>query len=273
MAVLRAARYDEDEILARLLYNAFRLNWYEHQTGRTRPSFEIDVRRCINWEHDLSAPLPELPSVPDEVDIITGASAARLASWRATISLTRSVGGFVDVAIAPNEDVPAAVSCFLPPGVRQGFFALLMSGCIFLPFKLGLRAAYRSRYNYRFAEALWHPVLESSGEQLQAGGNVLVLGTDPSHAGHGYAAQLLQWQIERHREESPGVPIYLETATDHAQKVYERLGFEEKARGGVHLRGVYEQGLKLPKLSGSRNDGKVVAEPCFVWRCLRLAPS
>ena len=72
-----------------------------------------------------------------------------------------------------------------------------------------------------------------------------MLGTDPMHAGHGYAGKLLKRQIEQHQKTRPEVPVYLETATDHAQKVYERLGFKELGREPEKLPGVDKRGCKL----------------------------
>jgi GNAT superfamily N-acetyltransferase len=56
-------------------------------------------------------------------------------------------------------------------------------------------------------------------------GFVLLIATDPQFARMRYGAQLLQWQIKRHRKEFPGMPVVLDTTTNQAQKVYERLGF------------------------------------------------
>lgn len=70
--------------------------------------------------------------------------------------------------------------------------------------------------------------------------------TDPEHAGHGYAIQLLKWRLLQHEEQAPEVPVLLETASDYAQKIYERLGFRELSRKRFVLNGVDAQGLKAP---------------------------
>lgn len=63
------------------------------------------------------------------------------------------------------------------------------------------------------------------------GAYVEILGTDPAQTGHGYGAGLLEWQIEQHRRSHPHVAIFLDTNSDYAQKVYEKLGFVEINRG------------------------------------------
>lgn len=98
-------------------------------------------------------------------------------------------------------------------------------------------------------------------ETYENGAFVLVPGTDPAHSEHGYAVQLLRWQIEQHRQEFPAAPVSLETAKDHAQRVYERLGFEEMAREQVNLPGVDERVCKLPEDVGTAKETVTAAAP------------
>ncbi|KAI5363786.1 putative GNAT domain, acyl-CoA N-acyltransferase [Septoria linicola] len=253
MITFRLARDDEDEVLARLLYNAFRLNW------------------GTNWEHDLSTPLPPVPTLPQSDESIVGPASSRLALWRATLPLTRRLGGDINVAIPPGTNSPAAVVCYLPPGVRPRYLSLLLSGWISAFLRLGLKTAYRFREDFELGERLWPPVLKPLGERYDTGAYVLVVGTNPEHAGHGYAGRLLQWRLERHDRECPKVPVYLETATDHAQRVYERLGFEEMVRKRVMLPSVDERGCKLDlSIKTDQPDG--ADKPYFALRCVRYAP-
>ena len=64
---------------------------------------------------------------------------------------------------------------------------------------------------------------------------MFIIGTDTKHTGHGYARMLLQWQIEQHGRQFPGVPVFLDTSTDYGQRVYERLGFRELGRKHMTL--------------------------------------
>lgn len=225
-----------------------------------------DVQRGTNWEHNLSTPLPALSPEPSDSENISTVSASRLAFWRSTCALTRRLGGHIDVAVAPNEKIPAAVACFLPPGIRPGFISLLISGWLAALFRLGARTAYRFQNGYLLGEKLWHPALVAFGERYQDGAYVLVVGTDPSHAGHGHAAKLLQWQISRQKEESPAVPVYLETASDYAQRVYEKLGFEEVTRGQMNLQGVDERGCRISDNKGKPEDATSSGAPYFALR-------
>ena len=223
--------------------------------------------RMTSWEHDLSEPLPELPSTPQDNEQIQGASASCLRLWRSLFPLARTLGGYTDVTVLPDSDFPIAVSILLPPGVRPGYISLLTSGWISSFVKLGPKSAYRFRQGHVLAEKLWPPVLQPLNEKYETGAYVLVLGTNPEHAGHGYAGKLLQWQIEKYRPAFPRAPIYLETATDPAQRVYERLGFKEMKREQMKLPGVDERGCKATKVPG-QDDREM--EWYFALRCMRL---
>ena len=134
-----------------------------------------------------------------------------------------------------------------------------MSGFLSALLAQGVTTTYRFQRGFLLGEKQWHRI----GESVDDGAYVLVVGTDPRHAGHGYAGKLLRYQLEQHQKTYPGVAVYLETATDHAQRVYERLGFKEMCREQEKLPGVDEQGCKL-------GPGVKDEEPYFALRCMKF---
>lgn len=208
------------------------------------PDAEI---RDVNWWQNLSTALPQLEvtkKVPSDEHLDSAAS-SRLNWYRALFPMIRRIGGHVDVATPPDSDVPAAVSCFLPPGRRPSAYSLTMSGWLKSLFLMGPRTTYRFQSTFLLGEKNWPKVLKPLGLKEHDGAYCILLATDPSHAGKGYAGKLLKWQIDRHAEQLPGVPVYLETATDYGQRVYEKIGFKEMTRVQVEL-DVDEQGFRMP---------------------------
>lgn len=74
-----------------------------------------------------------------------------------------------------------------------------------------------------------------------------ILGTDPAHAGKGLSAGLLRWQIEQYRQQclvkDNFTPVFLDTAGDYQQKLYEKMGFRALGRHKLQVK-VDEGGLK-----------------------------
>ncbi|KAJ8101761.1 hypothetical protein POJ06DRAFT_70449 [Lipomyces tetrasporus] len=98
----------------------------------------------------------------------------------------------------------------------------------------------------RDLEVLSMSLLSPLGYKKDGCSFVLLIATDPEFSGNGYGAQLLQWQIERHRREFPGVPVVLDTTTAQAQRVYEKLGFRYLESRTVQT-GTDSNGIKLAK--------------------------
>ncbi|KAK4623073.1 uncharacterized protein CLAFUR5_06851 [Fulvia fulva] len=199
MATFRSARDDEDEVLGR-----------GHQLGAER--FRTVTRNTGDTIY-IRVSVTRICDTYVRFD-------------RALFPLIRKIGGKTEVALAPGTDTPVAVCCFLPPKLRPGAYFLFMSGWLSVLLAQSVTTTYRFQRGYLKGEKMWQRL----GEPVDDGTYVLILGTDPRHAGHGYAGKLLQHVLEQHEKAHPGVPVYLETATDHAQRVYERLGFQEMWR-------------------------------------------
>lgn len=135
------------------------------------------------------------------------------------------VGGSVYTATPPNSEEPAAALCWLPPHIRPTFKSLWQSGLIRVFSRLGFRGLYHF-IRYRFAQdQLYGRSLAPSGYSESEGAFVEIIGTAPVHAGRGYSAKLLQWQIEQHEQCFPDAPIFLDTDSEYGKKIYERLRF------------------------------------------------
>ena len=151
------------------------------------------------------------------------------------VHLAREAGGSIEVAVNPDSDQVAAISCWFSPTTRPSIPWMFRSGLVWVLCRFGLRGLLRLWRFHSAVDSIYAKSLSSRGVQQSHGAYVWVVGTDPAHAGHGYAAGLLKWQIENFRMDNPKVPIYLETSTDHAQRVYERLGFRELGRNTFDL--------------------------------------
>lgn len=82
---------------------------------------------------------------------------------------------------------------------------------------------------------------------------MFIVAADPKARGKGYASQLLREQITIHRVQFPGTPVVLDTTTDQAQRVYEKMGFRELGRRRMQT-GADWRGIKLGK--GQEDDGQ-----------------
>jgi len=162
------------------------------------------------------------------------------------VRLTRVIGGSVDVATLPreqqpdsnNDDRPVAVSCWFPPRTRPSSLLTLRAGMVGAWLGTEVTGSYRLWQFTSIVESLQQSSVATLGDGRRRhadGAYVEIVATDPAHAGHGYAAALLAWQIQRHRELFPRVPVYLDTATDQGLKVYKRLGFREIGKKNMGL--------------------------------------
>lgn len=239
----RLADRSEDEAAARILYNSFLNNW--------------DINWWQNLRHPLDSVESTLPPITTSLsrESLTSTQQDRLAFYRAVITLVRIIGGSISVATVPTHDPaesptqPAAVLCWLPPGIQVTTYAVLRSGLFFSILRLGrFRGTFRFLSFESSLSRLYGRCLRPLGYNgRHEGAFVQILGTDSKHAGKGLAKGLLQWQIEKHRQKGVAAgritPVFLDTAGDYQQTVYERLGFQILGRQRVPAN-VDAQGLK-----------------------------
>lgn len=124
---------------------------------------------------------------------------------------------------------------------------LLRSGWLYtVIFRFGPTAAWHLYTFERDGGALSASLLSPLGYKKDACGLLFLIATDPQFRGKRYGGQLLQWRIDRHREEFPGVPVVLDTSTDQAQKFYETLGFRHLGSRSLQP-GTDSDGIKLAR--------------------------
>ncbi|KAK3045765.1 hypothetical protein LTR09_012686 [Extremus antarcticus] len=225
MASFRLTHNSEDELLARILYNAFCSAWE------------------VNWWQDLVSPLRKIASTPSPDEDLEPKESSRLEFYLAIIRFVRNIGGLVAAAIPPDSDQPAAVICWLPPNVRPTLSSLFWSGWLRAWSRFGVRGLYHFWQYEDSLSRLYARSLSPLGYRQCEGAFVQIIATDPAHAGNGYSAALLQWQIEQHKESLPHKPVFLDAAADYSQRVYERLGFAEIGREPLHIN-VDEDGFR-----------------------------
>lgn len=238
----RLADESEDELAARILYNSFLYNWdINWWQNLRRHTYPVDASR------------PSVTASSSE-ESLTSIQQDRLAFYRAVIKLVRLIGGIISVAIPTHDPAespghPAAVLCWLPPGVQVTTYAVIRSGLFFAILRLGrwtgtLRFLSFESSLSRLYDRCLRPIGYASRHQ---GAFVQILGTDPKHAGKGLARGLLQWQVDQHQQqcldEGTATPVFLDTAGDYQQMLYERLGFQLLGKQRVPAN-VDAQGLK-----------------------------
>ncbi|KAK4888285.1 hypothetical protein LTR27_012780 [Elasticomyces elasticus] len=239
LPTFRHADVSEDELLARILYNAFLPNW------------------DINWWQNLSeqlkpVPFTTLPAQSDEG--LSTPQSNRLDFYRSTLTLVRLIGGTISVAIPPGSPSqhPGAVICWLPPRTPPTPYAVLRSGFLLSLLRLsGIVGACRFLYfEYTLAQ-LYKRSLKGLGYRSRHDGAfVQIVATSPACRGMQLSARLLRWQIEEHRgsygDDGSRSPVFLDTTGDYQQRVYEGVGFRELGRRGLGIQ-VDENGLKLKR--------------------------
>ncbi|KAK4978238.1 hypothetical protein LTR42_002616 [Elasticomyces elasticus] len=224
LPTFRHADVSEDELLARILYNAFLPNW------------------DINWWQNLSEQLKPVPlTIRQSDEVLSTPQSNRLNFYRSTLTLVRLIGGTISVAIPPGDPSqhPGAVICWLPPGISPNLYALLCSTYRFLYFEYVLAQLYK-----RSLKGLGYG-------SRHDGAFVQIVATSPDCRGKQLSAHLLQWQIEQHLRSGCGAegsraPVFLDTTGDYQQRVYEGVGFRELRRRGLGIE-VDGNGLKLKR--------------------------
>ncbi|KAK5739675.1 hypothetical protein LTR17_005159 [Elasticomyces elasticus] len=262
LPTFRHADVSEDELLARILYNAFLPNW------------------DMNWWQNLGEQLkPVLLTTRQSDEGLSTPQSNRLNFYRSTLTLVRLIGGTISVAIPPGppSQAPGAVICWLPPGISPTPFAVLRSGFLLSLLRFGgIVGTCRFLYfEYTLAQ-LYKRSLKGLGYRSRHdGGFVQIVATSPAARGKQLSARLLQWQIEQHRHSSYGddgsrSPVFLDTTGDYQQRVYEGVGFRELGRRGLGIE-VDGNGLKL-KRSGERFETEEGSRR-FVQRVMILESS
>lgn len=162
---------------------------------------------------------------------MTSTEKARLVFYRSAVTMTRMVGGTVAVAVPVEESIPSAVLCWLPPNSELTVWCLLRSGFFWALFRFGAIGAYRFLFFEWSLSKLYGRILGPLGYRSKSDGAfVQVVATTPDHAGKGLSSDLLKWQIARHEDAFPHIPVFLDTANEFSVKVYERLQFRELGR-------------------------------------------
>lgn len=207
----------------------------------------VDTRREMNWWQHLCLPvgLVDIPPPPVN-ELLSQAQIARLDFYRVFLKTVRRIGAATYIAIPPDSEQPAAVLSWLPAKARPSIFDIVLGGFATSVLRLGgLRGAFNVWSYQKIVDSLFATYLSSPVAQ---GAYVQILGTDPAQSGHRYAEQLLTWQLAQHQKAEPTVPVYIETNTEYAQRIYERVGFRELGRAivetGTNADG-YQVGKKL----------------------------
>ena len=111
-----------------------------------------------------------------------------------------------------------AAAIWLPPGRTKGAFtAMIRSGALLAPFRLGLKAAWRVILLLRSIQEL-HSSLVSGDHWYLLG-----LGVHPQHQGQGCGSELVRHGLARAL--SMRLSCYLETTNQRNIAFYQRNGF------------------------------------------------
>jgi GNAT superfamily N-acetyltransferase len=200
---------------------------------------------------------------------INAAQSARISFYRAFIKVTRLISGTITVAVPPSSPAdenpePIAVLLWLPPHKRMGPMSLLRSGLLYvLVFEYGWRAIWNIHNFERDIGALLSSLLGPLGIDRAASGCPLLLATASGYTGKGCAGRLMEEQIRLHKESFPGIPIVVDTSSERAMKLYEKLGFRFLGKTRIET-GTDAEGIKLAQ--------GVVQDALLEHRVLMLEP-
>ncbi|KAI1610065.1 hypothetical protein EDD37DRAFT_147296 [Exophiala viscosa] len=217
----RAAKLEEDDVLSRILCNAFlpvwNHNWFQ---GISEPLQPVEIGR-------INGPTPKMSNLQK----------SRVMFYRTVIRLTRLVGGEAWVAEVPSSESDGAptdvgaIVLWLPPRKRladHDVFTLWRSGILnlTLPWHYGFTGLYRIQFVFEANVASMIAKNLPEGFQMVECGFPQIIARNPKYPGKGYASQLFKHILDRHFEEYPGTPVLLDTSTDQGVRAYERLGFK-----------------------------------------------
>jgi len=240
----RAATLEEDDVLSRILCNAFLPLWNH------------------NWFHCVSEPLKPVAigRVNGEAPQMSKLQTSRVKFYRSLIRLTRLIGGSVMVAEVSSSGTAdsvdkhfGAILLWLPPFKRLSdidIITMWRSGMLSLmpPWHYGVKGFYRvmmvfeSNVHSMFSKTL--PKLPPKGYKEQECGFVQMIASNPDYAGKGYASKLLKYQMDQHFAQHPDKPVILDTTTHQGIRAYERLGFKLLAETPVTT-DTDEMGIRL----------------------------
>jgi ribosomal protein S18 acetylase RimI-like enzyme len=132
-----------------------------------------------------------------------------------------------------------AVAIWLPPGGMKGAsIAMLGSGALLAPLRLGLGATWRGALLLKTIQELHSRSV--SGDHWY----LLGLGVDPEHQGSGWGSQLVRHGLAR--AQSGNLPCYLETTNQRNIAFYQRHGFKLVGERPVAGGGPMVWGLLCP---------------------------
>ena len=129
-----------------------------------------------------------------------------------------------------------AIAIWLPPGRMKGALtAMLGSGALLAPLRLGLKATWRGILLLKSIQELHSSSMSSDHWYL------LALGVHPRHQGQRWGSELVRHGLTR--AQSMNLPSYLETTNQRNIAFYQRHGFRlvgERmvARGGPKVWGM-----------------------------------
>ncbi|KIW31178.1 uncharacterized protein PV07_02846 [Cladophialophora immunda] len=272
--IFRPAPPEEDDMLSRILCNAFLPLWNH------------------NWFQGISRPLePVMIGTPTSKPHMNSLQKTRVRFYRSLIKVTRLLGGLVLVAeVNASDDGTAttttttttqpdigAILLWLPPKKRMGAFDLLklwQAGFLglMLPWHYGLTGFYRIQFVFEEnIHKMWTrtlPDLPPRGIKEEDCAFVQMIASNPKYAGKRYASALLAHQIEQHFAEFPDRPVILDTTTAQGIRAYERLSFKLLAEVPVDS-GTDAKGMKL-KPNASEEIKKEAKEVCIQRVMARL---
>ncbi|OCT49792.1 hypothetical protein CLCR_07390 [Cladophialophora carrionii] len=276
--IYRPAEAQEDDLLSRILCNAFLPLWNH------------------NWFHGVSHPLePVTVGTVDSNPPMSRLQRSRVRFYLGLIKVTRLIGGIVLVAEVPptatgtataansadatraTRDI-GAILLWLPPSKRLGGLdipTLWRSGLLslMLPWHYGLTGFYRIDLVFEENIAkMWArtlPDLPPQGFKESDCGFVQMIARNPKYARKGYASGLLKYQMDQHFAEFPDRPVLLDTTTLEGIRAYERLGFKLLAETPVDT-GTDAGGMKLTK--DASEEVKKEAQEICVQRVMARLP-
>ncbi|KAK7885554.1 hypothetical protein LTR67_010347 [Exophiala xenobiotica] len=240
----RAATPEEDDVISRILCNAFLPLWNH------------------NWFHCVSEALRPVTvgRVNGEAPQMSKPQTSRVKFYRSLIRLTRLIGGSVMVAEVSSSGTAnpvdkdfGAIILWLPPFNRLSDIDIItmwrsgMLGLIF-PWHYGLKGFYRimmvfeANVHSMFSKTL--PDLPPKGFKEQECAFVQMIASNPDYAGKGYASKLLKYQMDQHFAQHSDKPVILDTTTHQGIRAYERLGFKLLAETPVTT-DTDEKGIRL----------------------------
>ncbi|KAL2414685.1 hypothetical protein ABEF95_001221 [Exophiala dermatitidis] len=270
---IRQARVEEDDVLSRILCNAFLPVWNH------------------NWFHGISKPLEpvQIGTVNGPTPPMTRRQKTRVRFYRSLVKLTRYLAGdsnvlVVDVPASGTDGTPGArdigaILLWSPPGKRIKWYDtlnLVRSGnlALILPWHYGPSGFWRIEMIYEanvfsmFRKTL--PDLPPSGFKEPQCGFIQMLATNSKYLGNGYASLVLKHRMDQHFVEFPDRPVILDTTTEQAIRAYTKLGYKILAQMPVDT-GTDELGIWLSK-SASEEVKRRGRETCIQTVMVKMPP-